>query len=165
MALHCFSSRTQGANGHFIKLIHACISSPMFSVIINDQSYAKFNGSRGIRQGCPLSPYLFVLAVNELSLNLQNALRANDLTGIVLGPNYPPVHSLMFTDDLIICRKTNMHEVQTISNILNRFCQNSGQIPNWNKSGILFSKNVPLQDKENIKRILPAPNIDNIFVH
>ena len=81
-------------------------------------------------QGSSFSPYLFVLAVNELSLNLQNALRANDLTCIVLGPNYPPVHSLMFTDDLIICRKTNMHEVQTISNILNPFFHDLGQIHN-----------------------------------
>lgn len=155
----------KGLPGHFIKLVLACISSPTFSVIINGQSYAKFTSSRGIRQGCPLSPYLFVLAVNELSLKLQDALQANHLTGIVLGSNCPPVHSLMFADDLILCGKGNVHEVQTISNILNRFCQNSGQIPNWNKSGILFSKNVPIQDQGNIKRIFPAPNIDNSFIH
>lgn len=164
---HCIISALarKGLNGHFIKLIHACISLPMFSVIINEQSYAKFSGSRGIRQGCPLSPYLFVLALSELSLQLQEALQANHLTGILLGPNCPPIHSLMFADDLIVCGKTNMCEAQTISNILHQFCENTGQIPSWSKSGILFSKNVPLPDRENIKRIFPAPNIDNSFVH
>jgi hypothetical protein len=93
----------KGLRSHFINLVHACISSPTFSVIINGQSFAKFNSTRGIRQGCPLSPYLFVLAVNELSLMLQDALQANHLSGISLGPNCPPIHSLMFADDLIIC--------------------------------------------------------------
>ena len=98
----------KGLHGHFIKLVHACISSPTFSVIINGQSFAKFNSSRGIRQRCPLSPYLILLAVNELSLMLQDALQANHLTGISLGPNCPPIHSLMFADDLIVCGKANV---------------------------------------------------------
>jgi hypothetical protein len=67
--------------------------------------------------------------------------------------------------DLIICGKANMFEAQTISNILDQFCQNSCQTPNWSKSGILFTKNVPLSDRENIKRIFPCPNIDSSFVH
>ena len=155
----------KGLHNHFIKLVYACISAPTFSVIINGQSYAKFNSTRGIRQGCPLSPYLFVLAVNELSLKLQDALQANHVTGILLGPNCPPIHSLMFADDLIICGKADTLEAQTISNILDQFCYESGQVPNWKKSGILFSKNVPLQDQENIRRTFPAPNIDSSFVH
>jgi hypothetical protein len=53
----------KGLNAHFINLIHACISSPTFSLIINGQSYACFKSSRGLRQGCPLSPSLFVFAV------------------------------------------------------------------------------------------------------
>jgi hypothetical protein len=111
----------KGLHSHFINLVHACISSPTFSVIINGQSFAKFNSSRGIRQGCPLSPYLFVFAVNELSLMLDDALQANHLTGISLGPNCPPIHSLMFADDLIICGKAEVQEANTISYLLDHF--------------------------------------------
>jgi hypothetical protein len=136
-----------------------------FSVIINGQSFASFNSSRGIRQGCPLSPYLFVLAVNELSLVLQDALHANHLTGISLGPNCPPIHSLMFADDLLLCGKANMQEATTIFHILDQFCHLSGQTPNWNKSGILFSTNVTMQVKQDIKQIFPVPDIDCNFVH
>jgi hypothetical protein len=143
----------KGLHGHFINLIHACISSPIFSVIINGQSFAHFKSSRGIRQGCPVSPSLFVLAVNELSLALQDALQASRLSGISLGPECPPIHSLMFADDLLVCGKANVQEASTISNILQQFCQHSGQLPNWNKSAILFSKNVTLQAKQDIKQI------------
>ena len=97
----------KGLHGHFIKLINACISTPNFSVIINGQPFSNFSSTRGIRQGCPLSPYLFVLAVNELSLALQDALQANNLSGITLGPNCPPIHSLMFADDLLVCGRAS----------------------------------------------------------
>jgi len=83
----------KGLHGHFINLIHACISSPTFSVIINGQPSTKFKSKRGIRQGCPLLPYLFFLTINELSIALQEALPNSSLTGIILGPNCPPIHS------------------------------------------------------------------------
>jgi mannosylglycoprotein endo-beta-mannosidase len=69
---------------HLINLIHACVSSPIFSVVINGQPFAKFRGNRGIRQGCPLSPYLFVLAINELSIAMQEAMSNNCFSGITL---------------------------------------------------------------------------------
>ena len=42
----------KGLHDHFIKLVHACIFSPNFSIIINGQSFAMFKSSRGMRQGC-----------------------------------------------------------------------------------------------------------------
>jgi hypothetical protein len=111
----------KGLHNHFINLVYACISTPTFSVIVNGQSFAKFNSTRGIRQGCPLIPYLFVIALNEISLMLQYALQANHLTCISLGPNCPPIHSLMFADDLIICGRDDMQEANTILHLLNHF--------------------------------------------
>jgi hypothetical protein len=52
---------------------------------------------------------------------IQDALQANHLTGISLGPNCPPIHSLMFADDLIICGKAEVHEANTILQLLNHF--------------------------------------------
>uniref|UniRef100_A0A453I0W1 Reverse transcriptase domain-containing protein n=1 Tax=Aegilops tauschii subsp. strangulata TaxID=200361 RepID=A0A453I0W1_AEGTS len=72
----------KGLHSHFINLIYACISSPTFSVLINGQPSHKFRCSRGIRQGYPMSYYLFVIAINELSLALNEALAAQHLQGI-----------------------------------------------------------------------------------
>jgi hypothetical protein len=155
----------KGLHGHFIKLVHSCISSPRFSVIINGQAHASFCSFRGIRQGCPLSPYLFVMAINELSLSLQEALASSQLTGITLGPNCPPVHSLLFADDLLICGKATRQEAHQMKQILMSFCNVSGQFPNWSKSGIIFSKYVDATTKQQIKAFFPVPHIDDSFTH
>lgn len=154
-----------GLHGHFINLIHACISSPSFSVIINGQSSARFCSDRGIRQGCPISPYLFVLAINELSLTLQEAMCNNNLTGIKLGPNCPPIHSLMFADDLLVCGHATLQEAIQINNIIHHFCSNSGQTPNWAKSAIIFSSQVQPSVIAEIKGIFPVQDIDTSSIH
>lgn len=140
--------RKQGFYDFFINLIYSCISNSLFSVIINGNLHGLFRGFRGIRQGCPLSPYLFVIAINELAAGLQEELHRRNLQGIVLGPNSPPIHSLMFADDLIICGQANQAEASTIWNTLQHFYALSGQTPNWAKSSVLFSKNVNNTQKD-----------------
>jgi hypothetical protein len=152
-------------HAHFINLVHSCVSSPTFSIIINGQPFAKFRGNRGIRQGCPLSPYLFVLAINELSLALQEAMSANSLAGITFGPNCPPIHSLLFADDLLVCGQATVQEATHIKAILQDFCVRSGQTPNWSKSGIIFSKQTTPANILLIQQIFPVPSIDSNFIH
>jgi hypothetical protein len=155
----------KGMHPHFINLVHSCVSSPTFSVVINGQPFAKFKGSRGIRQGCPLSPYLFVLAINELSIALQHAMSESCLAGITLGPNCPSIHSLLFADDLLVCGQATVQEAIQMKDILEDFCQRSGQIPNWSKSGIVFSKHVTPSIIQGITQIFPVPMIDKNFIH
>jgi hypothetical protein len=61
---------------------------------------------------------------------------------MTLGPNCPPIHSLLFADDLLICGNATQQEGLAIKHIQQNFCQHSGQISNWGKSGIIFSKSV-----------------------
>jgi hypothetical protein len=149
--------RRQGFHhGHFIDLVCTCMEMATFSVLINGQSYGPIRAERGIWQGCPLSPYLFVIAINELSIYLQQALGDNHLSGIKLGPDCPPIHSLMFADDLIICGNTDHQQAIHTTSIPQNFCSKSGQTPNWNKSSILFSKHVDQQTRDSIKSIFPV---------
>jgi hypothetical protein len=78
----------------------------------------------------PLSPYLFVTSINELSIALQEAMSNNEFAGIVLGPNCPPIHSLLFADDLLVCGQATLQEASKMKNIIQDFCNRSGQIPN-----------------------------------
>jgi len=149
----------------FINLIYQCISTTTLSVLVNGEPSAGFSVTRGIRQGCPLSPYLFVVAINELSISLQCHLQNSRLAGISLGPGCPPIHSLLFADDLIICGNANFQEAQTIHSALYDFCDQSGQTPNLNKSSILFSKNVPNQVRNQIKYIFPVPDLNPNTIH
>ena len=45
----------------------------------------------------------FMVAINEFSIHLQDELHNSNLTGVTLGPGCPPIHSLLFADDLILC--------------------------------------------------------------
>jgi hypothetical protein len=90
---------------------------------------------------------------------LQEALQNNNLSGIALGPDCPAIHSLLFADDLILCGKATIHEAQVIKTILYDFCHQSGQLPNLQKSSILFSKNVPQNIRNQIKSIFPVADL------
>jgi hypothetical protein len=102
------ASRSKGFHGNFIKLVHACISTTSFSINVNGESFGYFQPSRGIRQGCSLSPYLFVLAITELSLKLQEAMDNATLIGVSLGSGCPPIHSILFVDDILICGQADV---------------------------------------------------------
>jgi hypothetical protein len=103
-------------------LIYACISTTTISVLVNGEPTDAFHPHRGIQQGYPLSPYLFVLPVNELSIRLQNNIDCNNIQGITLGPNNPHIHSLLFADDLIICGQATLDEATKINFVLQNFC-------------------------------------------
>ncbi|XBJ09182.1 hypothetical protein VPH35_014303 [Triticum aestivum] len=90
---------------------------------------------------------------------------SNQLTGVSPGPNCPPIHSLMFADDLLVCGQATTQEATTMSQLIQAFCNRSGQIPNWNKSGIIFNKGVDSNIKQAIKSIFPVPDIDNNTIH
>lgn len=87
-------------------------------------------------------PYLFVIAINELSLHFQFELQNTNLFGITLGPDWPAIHSLLFADDLILCGHASLEEATTICRIFQDFSQLLGQGTNFLKSSILFSKKV-----------------------
>ena len=71
---------------------------------------------------------------------MRETLNVNHFSGIQLGPSCPPIHSLMFADDLIVCGKANNNDANPIARIINQFNFVLGQTPNWNKYVILFSK-------------------------
>jgi hypothetical protein len=78
----------------------------------------------------PLSPYLFVIAINELSIRLQSEMNCSNLLGVTLGPGCPAIHSLLFADDLMLCGAASVVEATNIRNVLHDFCSLSGQAPN-----------------------------------
>ena len=64
-----------GFPGRFIHWVRLCITTPSFSVQVNGDLAGYFQSSRGLRQGCSISPYLFVLCMNVLSHKLDKAVR------------------------------------------------------------------------------------------
>ncbi|XP_021721937.1 uncharacterized protein LOC110689456 [Chenopodium quinoa] len=119
-----------------------CVRSVSFSMLINGKPYDVFTPSRGIQQGNPLSPYLFILCADIFSHLLQRAEECGTLHGIRIAPTAPDISHLLFADDCIIFSKANMQDLEAINDVLEVYEKSSGQNINFDKTTIFFSKGV-----------------------
>jgi hypothetical protein len=101
-----------------------------------------FRPQRGIRQGDPISPYLFVLCMDKLSHLICHAVEEGIWKTLRAGRNGPLVSHLMFADDLLLFGEATDEQMQGLMEILTNFCKMSGQEISKEKTSILFSKNV-----------------------
>ena len=85
----------------WVNLVMRCITSATFSFMINGEPRGWVKLSRGLRQGDPLSPYLFLFCAEGLSYLLDNAGREGRLIEHRLCPGAPLISHLLFTDDTI----------------------------------------------------------------
>lgn len=69
-----------GFNHGWVRLVMACVSTVSFSIVLNGNAGNFFKPNRGLRQGDPLSPYLFLIICEVLSLRLTRAIYEGDLT-------------------------------------------------------------------------------------
>lgn len=146
-----------GFHFHWVHLIMQCVSTPSFSIKMNGELLPSFHPTRGLRQGDPLSPYLFIIIANLLSLQLRNAVLMGSIKGIQLNPRCPTLSHLFFADDAVFFLNGTLLECQNLSNILNQYCLASGQKINRNKSGIFFSSSCPIALQENLAAELRVP--------
>ena len=96
----------------------ACISSVSYSILVNGESQANIKPSRGIRQGDPLSPYLFLLCSKGLNGLIKKFVVEGRIKGFSLGKNDPQISHLFFADDSLIFCRADLEDVKTIQDIL-----------------------------------------------
>ncbi|CAL1389097.1 unnamed protein product [Linum trigynum] len=126
----------------WVKLIMMCVTTVTYSVLINGHQSERFTPTRGIRQGDPLSPYLFLICAEGLSAATKNAGRERRLRGIEPARGAPAVTHLFFADDSVFFCRATEQETQELKNILLDYEKESGQLVNFQKSEISFSENV-----------------------
>lgn len=131
-----------GFNTSWVALIMECITTVTFSVVLNGKAGKIFQPTRGLRQGDPLSPYLFILISEALSHMISAKCRSSDLQGIQIG-NGPMISHLFFADDSLLFLKATQQNCTNIRDTLNMYYKASGQAINFEKSNIFFSPNTP----------------------
>jgi hypothetical protein len=90
---------TMGFPTKLVATIMCCVSTVSFSILINGTPSPSFKPHRGIRQGDPLSPYLFILCADVLSSLISQLQSNNNIKGITLATNAPlsPIYFLQMT--------------------------------------------------------------------
>lgn len=139
-----------------IKWIMAMVSGAFFSILLNGSPSQRFHPSRGIRQGNPISPFLFVIMAKWLSQSITATLSANELSGLKPHPLAPPSTHQQFVDDTLLMGLPTAKEASSFKTILSDLSAASGTSINQETSKLFFF-NTPLPIRRNIARILDFP--------
>ncbi|XP_075665535.1 uncharacterized protein LOC142635224 [Castanea sativa] len=143
----------------WIKLIFNCISSVSYSILVNGEPRGNIVPSRRIRQGNPLSPYLFLLCSEWLNRLLQRAAQGNQIRGCSLCKTGPKVTHLFFADNSLLFCQAKLTELEAVQRILAVYEQASGQQINRGKTTLFFRKVVAEETKEEIINLLGVPEV------
>lgn len=119
-----------------------CLSSVSFSFKINGKISGSVLPSRGLRQGDPISPYLFICVAEAFSSLLSKAAIENHIHGVKVCHDAPRISHLFFADDSILFAKASVQECSVIADIISKYERASGQRVNLEKTDVVFSKNV-----------------------
>lgn len=148
-----------GFDTQWVKKIMACISTVTYEVLINGSPYGKIYPTRGLRQGDPLSPYLFLFCADVLSCLLRKAERDRRIHGIKITNNCPSISHLLFADDSLFFCRTTTQNCEELAAIFKRYEEASGQKINYSKSSVIFGTKVPDQKRQRLQRILRITKI------
>ena len=119
----------------FIKIIMTCITSTSYVLMINGSPTNSFAAKRGLRQGDPLSPLLFVIGMEYLSRSLKSFAGTFGFHPRCKTIKLTP---LCFADDLMIFFKGDISSVRIIFDCIKGFSNTSGLHVNSGKSTIFF---------------------------
>ena len=137
-----------------IEIIMSCISTVSTSILFNGEALEPIFPSRGIRQGDPLSPYLFILCMEYLGHLIVDKCNAKLWQPVKASGSGPAFSHLFFADNLVLFAKADSTNCSTIRDVLDEFCSISGQTISEAKSRVYFSPNVDRDTRESLSDIL-----------
>ncbi|XP_039134175.1 uncharacterized protein LOC120271557 [Dioscorea cayenensis subsp. rotundata] len=125
--------RVRGFGSRWLGWINSILSSSKASILINGSPSGYVRYQRGLRQGDPLSPLLFVLVSDVLCTMFDNALNSHVLIGVPLG-EYGSICNLYYADDLLVLTVGGAEDLRVIKLILLVFEGLSGLETNFSKT-------------------------------
>eukprot|EP00253_Pinus_taeda_P033675 PITA_33675 len=152
-AIHSSMSRKE--KGMIIKLDMAN-AFDRTAPLINGRPGIAFKSSRGLRQGCPLSPFLYIIMAETLSLHLENKRRKKEITGIDIVRGSKGINHSLFVDDTLLIGDASSLMARRFKETLDLFLQASGGKLNNNKC-MIYTWNVPRYITQRISLIMEIP--------
>jgi hypothetical protein len=146
-----------GFAAQWIHVIMNCVRSVSYRVKINRNLSEPFVPERGLRQGDPLSPYLFIICAEAFSVLLQKAEDEGTIEGVKICAGAPKINHLFFADDSLIVMKATTQGAQKLQEVLALYEANSGQMINKDKSSAFFSKGTRARTKSAVLNVLGIP--------
>lgn len=136
------SMKAMGFSAAVQDLVYGNICSIRDRVCINAFYSSKFGSSRGVWQGDPLSPLLFILVQQKLSYNLNKRQHSGEILHYRLGRHVTPISHLFYADDMLVFTNGRIRSLQSLRELLNLYQASSGQEVNLQKSAFYASKKI-----------------------
>lgn len=143
-----------GFHEKWISLIMHYISIVTYFVLTNGVANGCIIPTRGLRQGDPLSSYLFLLYANGISSLINEVARNKLINGISICRGCPTITYLFFADDSLLFCEASKQECQKLIEILDLYEAASGQKINTDESSIFFSHNTSSEKRSEMLEIL-----------
>ncbi|GJS40876.1 RNA-directed DNA polymerase, eukaryota, reverse transcriptase zinc-binding domain protein [Tanacetum coccineum] len=137
-----------------VNWIMTCVKTSKFSICVNGETHGYFEGGKGLRQGDPISPYLFTLVMDVFSLLLSSNIQKAKKFKFHYGCKESKLSNMCFADDLLVLCNRDVDSVDVIKQSMEQFSSISGLFPNIGKSTIFFGS-VPLNVQNEILRDVP----------
>ncbi|XP_070022541.1 uncharacterized protein [Nicotiana sylvestris] len=142
-----------GFTERLIGIVFGLVSNNWYSILINGQAHGFFKSSRGVKQGDPVSPTLFILAAEALSRGL-NALHTNlYFCGFGMPKWSPKINHLAYADDMIIFSSSDETSLMLIMQVLKAYEAASGQLVNKTKSAVYLHHLTDMEVVSKVERI------------
>ncbi|XP_012851712.1 PREDICTED: uncharacterized protein LOC105971405 [Erythranthe guttata] len=129
-------------------------ASQLLSMPFTSDEFGSVLPSRGLRQGDPLSPYLFICCAEALIAMVSKAVERGDFKGVHVAPTAPVVSNLCFADDTLIFGEATESYAANLKEILATYARVSGQEINFEKSTMMFSPSTSQEIKNSIHQLL-----------
>lgn len=129
MVLHKF-----GFNDHWCNLIMECVSSSSMRILFNGEPLPVFCPSHSLYQRDLLSPYLFILISECLSILIDDAYSKRRFKDIQIVRDAPWVMHNLFAVGTLFFINATLEHYQGLKDVLNSYCLASGQVINFKKN-------------------------------
>lgn len=141
----------------WVSLLMRCVTSVSYSIRINQNLFGELHPHRGLRQGDPLSPFLFAISAQGFSAIINRAATTNLFRGVKIAHNCPTVSHLFFADASLIFFRATRHDCLMVKRCINLYEVASGQVVNFEKSAITFCPSSAPDIMNYIQHVLIIP--------